>query len=258
MKLLRLITALFTLRKKTKKVTVTFPKPQVRNVDKTSPTVAPPKVDTGKVGMYYPDAEIFHKYTRARGRYEGGYPKGAVVHFTAGHPTQSISDALAHAHEQGYSYFVIDAEGNVGQATPLDLWGYHTGESKWDGLGKGVADSLVGIEVICAGKLSSSRKAWWPNSKVFPENECRTVVDGANREAGIYHKYTPAQEKALIRLILWLKANNPTQFSFDYVLGHDEVSGPRGLGYRRKNDPGGSLSMTMDALRNLLKKSYGK
>jgi hypothetical protein len=37
------------------------------------------------------------------------------------------------------------------------------------------------------------------------------------------------------------------------VLGHDEVSGPKGLGWRRKNDPGGALSCTMSKFREKLK-----
>jgi hypothetical protein len=50
------------------------------------------------------------------------------------------------------------------------------------------------------------------------------------------------------------KKNNPNIFNEDYILGHDEVAGPRGIGKSRKQDPGGALSMTMTELRELVKK----
>jgi hypothetical protein len=55
---------------------------------------------------------------------------------------------------------------------------------------------------------------------------------------------------------MWLKNNNPKIFDFDKVLGHHEVSGRVGLGYWRKIDPGGSLSMPMREYREYLKKLY--
>lgn len=76
--------------------------------------------------------------------------------------------------------------------------------------------------------------------------------------AGAYLPYTKEQETALIEFLLWAKANNPTVFDFDYVLGHDEVAGPKGIGRWRKNDPGGALSMTMSEFRQLLKDEYKK
>ena len=52
----------------------------------------------------------------------------------------------------------------------------------------------------------------------------------------------------------YTKKNNPNIFNVDYILGHDEVAGPRGIGKSRKQDPGGALSMTMTELRELVKK----
>ncbi len=77
----------------------------------------------------------------------------------------------------------------------------------------------------------------------LPADQVRYVERFQNREAGWYHRYTPEQEQALTDLLLWLKTNAPAIFDFELVLGHDEVSPGR------KNDPGGSLSLTMPDLR---------
>lgn len=44
-------------------------------------------------------------------------------------------------------------------------------------------------------------------------------------------------------------------FSFDKIKGHDEAVAESGHPYR-KNDPGGSLSITMDEFRQKLKNQY--
>jgi N-acetyl-anhydromuramyl-L-alanine amidase AmpD len=70
--------------------------------------------------------------------------------------------------------------------------------------------------------------------------------------SGLYEKYTDIQEKILIKLCLWYKEQAPETFSFDNVLGHDECTQLAGQG-ARKNDPSGSLSMTMPKFRDTLK-----
>lgn len=197
---------------------------------------------------------------RTRGAYSYGHPRGAIVHFTAGHPQQRLQDAIDWQVQKGYTYFVIDHEGHIAQNFPLTQWGYHAGDtqkypSSWPSLGFGVSDQCVGIEVCCPGKLTKHRAPNFSNTP-YSESLCRQVAEEANREGGWYYKFAEAQESALIRLLLWLKSNAPDVFGFEHVLGHDEVSGPRGLGWRRKNDPGGSLSWTMDAFRVELAKRY--
>ena len=107
--------------------------------------------------------------------------------------------------------------------------------------------------VVSTGLTSgNSWKTWF--GLTIPASERRTIDSNTanQQEKGTYQKYTAAQEEALFRLLRWLKSNNPEVFSNDLVLGHDEVSGPKGIGHWRKNDPGGALSMTMDELRGKL------
>jgi N-acetyl-anhydromuramyl-L-alanine amidase AmpD len=199
---------------------------------------------------------------RTRGTYSGGYPKGAVVHYTAGR----FEGGLKKAHstieggiKNGYAYLCIAHTGELVQAHPIEQWGYHAGESKWKGLFGAVSDDLIGIEMNCAGLLTEKKGqllTWWGDE--IPRDDARFVKEkDYGCPTGWYHKYTPAQEETLIKTLLWLKMNDPlNNFSFDYVLGHSEVSGVKGLGWFRKQDPGGSLSMPMDQFRELLKSQY--
>lgn len=205
--------------------------------------------------LWYPEAKVVEPGLPTHGRYASGYPRGAVVHFTAG--AYGLSE-LDLARQVGYAYFLVDEKGGVHQGFPLDRWGSHAGKSSWPSLGDAVSRHLVGIEVDCAGILTpdghGAFKTWW--GKAVEKEDVRVVspVPGThdNRVAGAYHRYTEAQETALVDLLLWLKTNNPSVFDLDLVLGHDEVSPGR------KQDPGGSLSMPMPALRALLKGRLGQ
>lgn len=196
--------------------------------------------------LYYPKAKVVDPPLTTVGPYERGYPRGAVVHFTAGAPGLA---AIHEAQDNGYTYFVIDEHGDVYQGFPLDRWGRHAGVSRWPGIGDDVSKQLVGIEIVCAGKLSTDSQGkyltWY--GRMVPISDVRVIEkDQANQIAGPYQKFTATQELALMDLLVWLKLNGPDFFDTNFVVGHDEVS--RG----RKTDPGGSLSMTMPQLREKL------
>lgn len=204
------------------------------------------KSTPGQKLLWCPFAEIPDQEMKSQGKYPKGYPEGCIVHFTAG---QADKSAVAYGRKMGYSYMHIDPMGVITQSTPLDEWGCHAGDSYWEGLGHGVSQHLVGIEVACAGKLTKIDKQQYQSwfGKKYDEAAVRYFQqDRDNVQAGYYQKYTQAQETALIHLILWLKTNNPDVFKIEYVLGHDEVAPSR------KNDPGAALSATMPEFRKLL------
>lgn len=213
----------------------------------STPDLRPSVSSKGQKLLWCPFAEQDFDKSRTRGSYANGYPVGAIVHFTAGRRS-GLKAGMAEQVKNGYTYFVIDKDGNIGQNFSLDSWGYHAGQSSYPGLGESVSSKLVGIEIQAAGKLEKSGagyKTWF--GEPVPAAEVRVIAQKTdNQEAGAYQAYTAAQEESLIRLLTWLHENNPAVFQHKYVLGHDEVSPGR------KNDPGGALSMTMPTLRKKL------
>jgi N-acetyl-anhydromuramyl-L-alanine amidase AmpD len=179
-----------------------------------------------------------------KGTYPKGYPEGAIVHYTAGVQRPGYDDIMLGIRND-FAYMLIDSAGVVYQAHPLNHWGYHCGESSWPGLGEWLSSRLVGIEIACAGILNSVHETWF-NVAVPPEQVRQFVPDGKNQTPGAYQIYTAAQETSLLALLKWLHANGNGIFDFNNVLGHDEVAP------KRKQDPGGSLSMTMPEYRRFL------
>lgn len=219
-----------------------------------------PEVVSGRGSglLWYPLA-VKYKSMKTKGEYAKGYPRGAIVHFTAGRSggLQNAKDCIDLGISNGYAYMDIASTGQVVQSHPLNQWGYHAGESKWPGLGSGVSEYLVGIEMDNAGRVEkvgdNMFKTWFGTH--LTANEVRYVTEKEwGCPTGYYHKYTDVQEKALIDLLVWLKKNDPVGcFNIDFILGHHEVAGLKGIGRWRKEDPGGSLSMPMPKLRELVK-----
>ncbi|MFO0452651.1 MAG: N-acetylmuramoyl-L-alanine amidase [Pseudomonadota bacterium] len=192
-----------------------------------------------------------------KGTYKHGYPQGAIVHYTAGRFAGGLRkalDTMAGGKENGFTFLVISEDGEVVQGFPLDKWGWHAGQSSHPSFKGSASDKLIGIE-ICNGGLLERRGdkffTWY--GLEIPKDQVRHIATRtANQSVGFYHKYTDAQENALIHLLLWLKRNNPAVFNFDLVLGHDETT-VLDSNRSRKQDPGGSLSMSMPEFRNHLK-----
>jgi N-acetyl-anhydromuramyl-L-alanine amidase AmpD len=208
-------------------------------------------VNTAPV-LWYPAAHRVSPPLLSAGRYDRGYPRGAVVHATEG--AYGLAE-LDLARQHGEAFFLIDGHGDVHQGLPLDRYGSHAGGSHWAPVGYNVSSSLVGINVECAGRLIADghgayRTAW--GTPVRPEVVRVVRAPDGNRAPGAYLRFTAAQEEALVALLLWLKANNPAVFDLQCVAGHDEVSPGRQL------DPGGSLSVTMPEFRRLLEERFAR
>jgi len=194
---------------------------------------------------------------RTHGFYPKKWPQGAVVHFTAGR--DGALKTIQGGVKDGYAYWCIQKNGELWCAHSANEWGYHAGSSGWKKrLLGGVSDDLIGIEINAAGRVDplpdGTFRTWFKTILHSHEVRYSDGKDGSLK--GWYEKYTPEQEHTLVETLMWLKAQKPYIFDFDLVLGHDEVAGPLGIGYFRKNDPGAALSMSKDAFRAQLKKEW--
>jgi N-acetyl-anhydromuramyl-L-alanine amidase AmpD len=227
--------------------------------------------------LYWPKA-LIRKDLKKKGkgpyRSKSGLSVGSIVHFTAGNYKKGKQNAIDSISGSPFNFHCIGYDGTFVQANPLNEWGRHAGESQWKINGRVVAevsDYLDGIEINNPGKLTEK------NGKYYAYFDLKNPIDPSlvrvikkdkhNVQKGAYLKYSPEQEKTLVEYLLWRKFNDPENYSFDYVLGHDEVAGDTleddaskgyGLNKDRKNDPGGALSMTMPEFREHLKAEYAR
>jgi hypothetical protein len=224
--------------------------------DISQPKTAGEIVKQEKGLNWYPKAHKLDVRMRNRGKYAKGYPLGAVVHFTSGHSggLKKAISSIEGGMKNGFTFVVIADTGELVQAHRITEWGYHCGESKLTkNLPKGIkalvgscSDDLLGIEMNNAGRVEK-----------VGENKFKTWFGTYLTKDQV--RYTEGKEKTLIDFLVWLKVNDPVGcFDFEYVRGHDEISGKLELGYWRKNDPGASLSMTMPELRKRLQDEYSK
>jgi len=188
------------------------------------------------------------------GSYKNNFPEGAIIHFTAGWQNQKGIDAIKFANKMGHRYFFIDEKGQVYQQFCLTGYGSHAGTSKCPVTGRTtVSQYYVGIEVACGGRLEDADKDGQVDDTYFktnvPPEKTRTgSISNKWQKSnyGSYEKFTNEQEIALKKLCTWLCENGSNP---DLIFGHDEVAP------NRKNDPGLSLSVSMDDFRKIIKGS---
>ncbi|UOF77033.1 N-acetylmuramoyl-L-alanine amidase [Caudoviricetes sp.] len=178
--------------------------------------------------------------------YPLGYPESAVIHFTAG--GNSCSGTISWLAQCNYPCIVIGREGEIYQPFPLSRGGNHSGT--WH------HTTYIGIEIVAAGRVErvivngeERFKAYFHNnaSQYFYRKDVRysNGKDGYLIE-GWYHAYTIEQERALRKLLLWLKENDKKNvFNINEIIGHDQACADTGA-FGRKNDPGAALSQPLD------------
>jgi peptidoglycan hydrolase-like protein with peptidoglycan-binding domain len=179
--------------------------------------------------LYIPFAEIRRDMPTAW-TYPKGYPESAVIHWTAGSSAEGSYSTLR---THGYPCLVIDKDGSIIQGFPLSRGGAHSGSYHHR--------KMIGIEVESEGKLtpvSNGYKAWF--GRILKQADVRFSEKDYNIFKGHYSRFTPAQMESLVTLLVWLKHNNPSVFSLDKIVGHDEAMIEIGRP-GRKTDPGASL-----------------
>lgn len=197
-----------------------------------------------------PKIESIDTGLKTRGKYKTptGAPRGVVIHFTAGRFASGKTDAintLKDLSNRGLGCFVMDTDGVLykDKNQSLSDVGYHAGDSRWMGK-KSISYHCMGLEICCGGNLDSKGRTWYGLD--IPRDQRRTISNTSHAPIGTYHKFTKAQEKAIMNFIKWQMDTNP-EFDADWIVGHHEISPGR------KSDPGGSLSISMRHLREKVK-----
>lgn len=213
----------------------------VADTKKNIPNV--PDYDKTSLPTIIPFARQFPCGMKTQGRYAGGFPKGAIVHFTAG--ADDAEGTQRYCAQKGYTLLMIANDGTILQSHPLDSWGYHCGNK--------FAETHIGIEIVNAGKLEKQPngkfKTWF--GELLDESQVRYFPKTNGQVEGYYEKYTDEQIASLVKLLKFLATASNGYFQFSEVIGHDEscfICGDFG----RKNDPGGALPWSMDEFRNKL------
>jgi N-acetyl-anhydromuramyl-L-alanine amidase AmpD len=188
---------------------------------------------------YYPLGQIVDLNMKRRWVKD---PVGFVVHFHAGHVDGRVNsiNCIKSGIKNGYTYWCIEEDGTVYMPHEANVQGYHSGSYHHR--------NRVGLEIMNSGKLTKKNGKYytWFNKEI-PAEEVRWVDRVDNCISGYYQKFTKAQEETLIKLHLWAEEAYDS-FSYKNTIGHDEAMIEIGL-RGRKNDPSGSLSMTMPKFR---------
>lgn len=196
---------------------------------------------------------------KTRGNYRGtksGFPKGLIVHYTAGR--NNPEGTLQSLAKRGLGCLVMDEKGTIYQAKNQDIddVAYHAGKSKIHGK-NGASFYCIGMEICNAGKLEVENTpngvqfTSWFGQKFKHEQVREVFKKNGFSTSGFFHKYTHEQVTSLIAFCIWMK-DVSSDFDFEWVMGHDEVAVPRG----RKSDPSGSLDVSMPEFRRILKETY--
>ena len=170
-----------------------------------------------------------------RGRYANSYPKGIVLHWTAGH-RNGIEAGNKLMRNTGMLYLLGDKDGNIAQSDSLAYYGYHAGRSYHPNCTGYVSDDFCGLELQAAGTLTKRDGKFYSWFKTeIPEEEVVFSETRENIDRGYYHKFTEEQVLATRKLCCWLHLNNPSVFKIANITSHDEVSPGR------KTDIGASM-----------------
>jgi hypothetical protein len=194
---------------------------------------------------------------QSKGRFitPSGKPMGLVVHYTvSGRSPKSATGVVSYFANTpktlGYQLAcpIMDEDGDLYMPEGWKMFedrNNHAGPSKWGKI-TDISSKFMGVEICNWGLLDSKSRLM-----VEPMDVRTIMVKKNNIVAGDYQKYTGMQERELINLCMKMKRECP-DFSFDNVVGHDEICIPSG----RKMDPGGCLSMSMPEFRAMLKQKW--
>jgi N-acetylmuramoyl-L-alanine amidase len=162
------------------------------------------------------------------------HPEILVLHYTA---TTTASSAIAtltnsHSTNRVSVHLVLDEDGSVTQLLPLNVVGWHVGQSEWRGK-KGCNQFSIGIEQVNAGVLQRRADGTYHTQIGDHIIAPAQVVHAQHRIThgwADWDAYPNAQVQAAIEIGQALHQ----AYKFLDIVGHEDVATPPG----RKTDPG--------------------
>lgn len=176
------------------------------------------------------------------GKWDWSNPIGVTVHYSADRNIERVINWLQQE-KLGY-HLLIDRDGSVIQTCFFDKRVNHSGNSKWNNLNTN--HHHVSICLISWGKLTKDHDIYYSWSGIEIDYKSVELRPDINGKSGFWDIATKEQEISLLKILKWFISYNIDPIN---ICGHDESSIPKG----RKQDPGGVLSLSMEAIRNLLK-----
>jgi N-acetyl-anhydromuramyl-L-alanine amidase AmpD len=165
-------------------------------------------------------------------------PKGIVIHFSASY---NVEDTIAWYGETagaGSCHLLLDKVGRFHQMTDFNMCANHAGPSSyWKGY-KNLDNFFIGIEVINLGPLMKAGEKYFD---CYGRQYSGAVIEMPLMRYKYWEPFTALQLEKLIAVCSML--SREYKFSPGRICGHFECN------YGTRIDPGGSLIMSMDALR---------
>lgn len=162
-------------------------------------------------------------------------PKGIVIHFTTSY--NLIGTANWFQENSVDIHLLIDKDGSAAQMVPFNRSAAHAGKSSWNGY-YNLNDHFLGIEVVNIGGLFEK------SGKLIDDYDREwkgEVIKNEMLGFKFWEPFTSHQLETLIKTCATLCLEYRIPIS--NICGHHECSPGR------KNDPGGSLTITMDQFR---------
>lgn len=167
--------------------------------------------------------------------YRNNYkPYLAVIHYTAGGAAAGTVDWICNPMSKVSYHFIIDRNGQLHQAVPLNVMAYHAGESTWNnrrfvnGISVGIGLSNWGpIERLADNTYTTLDH---PRHSLVLSNVDPTPRPPKHKSSPLtlWEPYPTAQRMTLFLLLTWLIDN----FGIREIVGHDDIAP------KRKIDPG--------------------
>lgn len=170
-------------------------------------------------------------------------PRGIIIHFTCSY---NMDNTVNWFKTNGVDiHLLVDKHAQVVQMVPFNKKAAHAGESEWGKL-EHLNNHFLGIEAINIGPLVYRKGQYYDcYDRVWRGETVSKKMFGYN----FWEPQSAAQVEATVAMCAVLCR----EYKIDVanVVGHSEVSPGR------KTDPGGTLPMSMDEFRKLVKKEMG-